>query len=61
MDLDTKRWISDITVWMAGSFAVVLVTADATARSSEARVVTRTTPHVACIDLQALEGICGKR
>ena len=60
MDLDTKRWIFDITVWMAGIFAVVLLIADATARSPEARVVRSTMPHAACVDLQALGAICGK-
>ena len=60
MDLDTKRWIFDVTVWMAGIFAVVLLIADATARSPEARKVTSTTPHAACVNPQALGGICGR-
>jgi hypothetical protein len=60
MDRDTKRWIFDITVWMAGIFTVVLLIGDAAARSPEARVATSTMPHAASVDLQALGAIRGE-
>jgi hypothetical protein len=52
MDLDTKRWIFDITAWMAGIFALVLLIADATARSPEPRAAASTMPSTACADCQ---------
>ena len=54
MDRDTKRWIFDITVWMAGIFAFVLLIADAAGRSPEPRVATSIMAHAEWIDLQAL-------
>ena len=60
MDLDTKRWIFDITVWMAGIFAIVLVIADAAARSPDPRVAARTMSHSACIDGQPMGVIRGE-
>ena len=50
MDVDTKRWIFDITVWMAGVFALVLLIADAAAGSPDARIPASTTSHTVCID-----------
>jgi hypothetical protein len=58
--LDTKRWIFDITVWMAGIFAVVLLIADAAARSPEACAPTSTMPRTASVDLQAPGAIRGE-
>jgi hypothetical protein len=60
MDLDTKRWIFDITVWMAGIFAVVLLIAEATARSPELRVAASTMPQTTCVDRQPAGAIRGE-
>ncbi len=60
MDLNTERWIFDITVWMTGIFAIVLLIADAAARSPEARVAMSTMSHGASVDLQALGAMRGQ-
>jgi hypothetical protein len=34
MDPDTKRWIFDITAWIAGLLAIIMLIADAAQRAT---------------------------
>ena len=45
MDRDTKRWIFDITAWIAGLLAIIMLIADAAASDRMApRTATTPTP-----------------
>ena len=51
MDRDTKRWIFDITAWIAGLLAIIMLIADAAASD---RMAPRTlpTPKTECASCQ---------
>ena len=48
MDRDTKRWIFDITAWIAGLLAIIMLIADAAASDRIAARTTNTETQTEC-------------
>ena len=55
MDRDTKRWIFDITAWIAGLLAIIMLIADAAASD---RMAPRTRQHQSRLNVQVAKFSC---
>ncbi len=62
MDRDTKRWIFDITAWIAGLLAIIMLIADAAASDRMAPgTAANTQPRSQCASYQVVLPGCGAR